>query len=145
LERRRRTVFLIPDPSTVQPSAFNTSDVKSVDRISGVVENTAIRWTEACKLRLDYRLERLWLLLEPRVILDVPETATPVQADQAREFVRRRRTGRHNRLANAILDGWVNLVAGDEMTIRLRAFGISDGLDAEFEIARTTGFSGVAR
>jgi hypothetical protein len=145
LERRRRTVFLIPDPSTVQPSVFNTSDVKSVDRISGVVENTAIRWTEACKLRLDYRLERLWLLLEPRVILDVPETATPVQADQAREFVRRRRTGRHNRLANAILDGWVNLVAGDEMTIRLRAFGISDGLDAEFEIARTTGFSGVAR
>jgi hypothetical protein len=65
--------------------------------------------------------------------------------DQAREFVRRRRTGRHNRLANAILDGWVKLVAGDEMTIRLRAFGISDGLDAEFEIARTTGFSGVAR
>lgn len=143
MRRKGRVVYVLPDVSVIQPSIFNASGAKSVDRIAGVVGSTGIRWTEACELRLDYRLDRLWLLLEPRVIADIPETATPDQIEQAREFVRGRRAGRHNRFANAVLDGWVKAIVGEEKSIRLRAFGISDGIDAEYEIARTTGFSGV--
>jgi hypothetical protein len=43
-----------------------------------------------------------------------------------------------------MLDGWIELIVGSTDSVRLRAFGISDGADADFEIVRTTGFSGRA-
>jgi hypothetical protein len=43
-----------------------------------------------------------------------------------------------------MIDGWVQLVVGDDATIRLRTFHISDGYDADFEIMRVTAFSGSA-
>jgi hypothetical protein len=131
--------------SIVKPQIFNTDDVKAVDSISGAVGSTSVKWSEACELRLDYRLDRLWLLLGPRVILHIPKEVTSTEIEQAREFVRGRRAGRHNRFANSVLDGWVTLIVGDGPSVRLRSFDISDGFDAEFEIARTTGFSGKTR
>lgn len=107
LDRRGRTVLLRPDPKIVQPSAFNSNGVKPVDRVTGMVTKTAITWSEACGLRLDYRLDRLWLLLEPSVVLAVPDDTPDDHIETAREFLRARRAGRHNRFANALLDGWV--------------------------------------
>jgi hypothetical protein len=89
-------------------------------------------------------MNSLWLLLEPRVILDVPEGASPEEIDRAREFVRERRARRRNRETNALLDGWTKLIVASDQSARLRAFNIADGLDAEFEIFRVAGFSGVS-
>ena len=62
-----------------------------------------------------------------------------------REFVRERRARRHNRPANALLEGWISLIVGREASVRLKTFGISDGIDAEFEILRTSAFSGIGK
>lgn len=144
LERRRSSTRLRPIVSQVSPAIFNTDRVKPVDRLSGVVPKTSVPWTEACNLRVDYRLDRLWLLIEPAIITDIPEDATEETVELTREFVRERRARRHNRAANAMLDGWIDLIAGKSASIRLRAFGVSDGIDADFEILRTSGFSGIA-
>jgi hypothetical protein len=145
LERRDRSIILIPDPKVVTADSFKMKTMKPVDRLSGNVPGTAITWTEACGLRLDYRLDQLWLLLEPRVVLNVAEGTSDEDLQVGRELVRQRRAARHNQLANAILDGWINLVAGTQPCLRVRAFDIADGVDAEFELVRVSGFSGRAR
>ena len=144
LDRRRSTTRLHPAPSQVSATIFNTDKVKPVDRLSGVVPKTTVPWTEACGLRVDYRLDRLWLLLDPTVVVDLPVDAPNEIVEMTREFVRERRARRHNRAANAMLDGWISLIVGKVPSLRLRAFGISDGIDADFEILRTSGFSGIS-
>ena len=145
LRRRRRTAVLLPDPARVGAAVFTAGSVQPVDRVSGVVDGTSVAWTEACSLRLDYRLDQVWLLIQPMVMTDLPEDAPEDVVEATREFVRERRAGRHNRMANALLDGWVSLIFGSEQSVRCRAFGIGDGVDAEFELLRTSAFSGQAR
>lgn len=145
LERRRSRVRLRPVAGQVQPAIFNTDTAKPVDRLSGLVPKTEITWTEACGLRVDYRLDQLWLLIEPTIATDLPNDAPEATAEAVREFVRERRARRHNRLANALLEGWITLICGREASVRLKTFGIGDGIDAEFEILRTSAFSGIGK
>lgn len=145
LERRRSRVRLRPVPGQVQASIFNTDTAKPVDRVSGLVPKTDILWSEACGLRVDYRLDQLWLLIEPTIATELGAEAPDEIAELTREFVRERRARRHNRLANAMLDGWISLIVGCEPSVRLKAFDIADGIDAEFEILRTSAFSGIGK
>jgi hypothetical protein len=145
LERRRSRVRLRPTPGQVQPSIFNSDAAKPVDRISGLVPTTDIAWSEACGLRVDYRLDQLWLLVEPTIATELTDDVPDDVAEVVREFVRERRARRHNRLANALLDGWISLIVGREASVRLKAFSIADGIDAEFEILRISAFSGIAK
>jgi hypothetical protein len=116
-----------------------------VDHISGTVRGTRIAWSEACSIRLDYRLDRLWLLIQPLVKRTIPEGTSEKDVDLSREFVRERQASRRNKAANAMIDGWSKLIAGDAATLWLRSFDISDGYDGDFEIMRVSGFSGLSR
>ena len=145
LRRRGRTSVLLPDTTQVRATVFNSGNARPVDRVSGNVPKTSVVWTEACKLRMDYRLDRIWLLLEPMIETEVPEDAPDEVIEATREFVRDRRAGRHNRMANALLDGWISLIFGGEQSVRLRTFDIGDGVDAEFELLRVSAFSGQAQ
>lgn len=141
--RRGRRVFALPNESSVKPSDFQDGNIKPLTAISGTIGNTNIRWIECCDLRLDYKLDRLWLLMDPRIHREIPEEATEEHVEQSREFVRSRLARRYNREANAMLSGWSRLLLGKERTATLRGFAISDGIDATFEISTITGFSGV--
>ena len=72
-ERRGTNVLLFPDAGVVKSSMFHVDDTKAVDYISGTVRGTKITWSEACSIRLDYRLDRLWLLIEPIVKRNIPD------------------------------------------------------------------------
>jgi NAD-dependent SIR2 family protein deacetylase len=145
IKRRGWRVFALPNLKTVKPSHFQDGDIKLVDGLTGTAGIIGIRWTECCELRLDYKLERLWLLVDPRIYADLPEGATQEQVEQSKEFVRARLAGRFNPKANAMLSGWARLLVGTEQTVTLRSFAISDGIDATFELSSVTGFSGVRR
>jgi hypothetical protein len=143
-----RRVLALPNLQTVKPDHFQLSNIKPVDSLTGTVGKTGIRWTECCDLRLDYKLDRLWLLMEPRIHRDISGELTSAQIDESKEFVRQRMAGRFNPKANAMLSGWASLLLGTDRNIRsvtLRSFGISDGIDATFEVSSITGFSGVSR
>lgn len=141
--RRGRRVFALPNTDILKASDFRDGSVKPIDTISGTIGNTGIRWIECCDLRLDYKLDRLWLLMEPRIHRDIPDEATPDQIEQSQEFVRARLAGRFNPKANAMLSAWARLLLGTDPTVTLRSFAISDGIDATFEMSAVTGFSGV--
>tara|TARA_R110000782_G_scaffold268961_1_gene366193 strand:+ start:8224 stop:10002 length:1779 start_codon:yes stop_codon:yes gene_type:complete len=143
--RRGWRVIALPNLDTVKPADFQLGNVKPVDRLSGMVGNTGIRWTECCELRLDYKLDRLWLLMEPIIHRDIPEETGATQVEESKEFVRDRLAGRFNPKVNAMLSGWASLLVGSDRTVTLRSFGISDGIDATFEVSSITGFSGVSR
>ena len=145
LQRRRRTAVLLPDPARVAASVFNAGNVQPVDQISGTVGRTSVAWSEACLLRMDYRLDQMWVLLEPIVVTELTDDAPDEVVETTREFVRERRARRHNRMANALLDGWISLIVGDDQSVQMRTFDIGDGVDAEFELLRTSAFSGRAR
>lgn len=145
IERRRNRARLRPVPGQVQPAVFNTDTAKPVDRLAGLIPKTDVPWSEACELRVDYRLDRFWLLLDPVVIADLGADAPEDVIETSREFVRERRARRHNRFANAMIEGWITLIIGREPSIRLKSFGIADGIDAEFEILRTSAFSGIGK
>ena len=145
IERRGRTFFALPDSKQVTAQDFRQENIRPFDSILGTVADTSIGWSEACALHVEYQIKQLWLLLSPRVFLDIPESATDEEIDLAREFVRERRARRYNNHANAILTGWVRLLIGEERSLAINSFGISDGLDASFEISQITGFSGFTR
>lgn len=143
--RRGRRLLALPNASTVRPQVFHDGDSRPVDVIRGQVGSTGITWTECCELRIDYRLDRLWLLLDPKIYRDIPENTPEEKIELSKEFVRRRLTARFNPSANSVLNGWVRLLVGDDREITLSSFDISDGIDAVFEISAVTGFSGVDR
>jgi hypothetical protein len=95
-------------------------------------------WAEAAALRLDWHLERLWLLLEPIIWMSRSNGRRPA-GDM--DFVRDRRARRYNPQSDALLAAWINVLVGGEGTVRISAFGGVDGIDAAFVIDSTTAYS----
>lgn len=164
VQRRGPSFMAAIDPGRASDPVFAPLR-RAISPISGCVPKTRVRWSEAFRFRLEYRLGTLWLLLMPTVWIErgvAPDEAVETaendpegddaeaQSDElAREFVRSRLAGRYNKAWNYVLDGWAAILAGEAKDARreIRAFGIGDGIDAVFTISRVTGFSrkGVSR
>ena len=82
IQRRGRAIFALPDTKRVTANDFSEGIVRPLNGVSGTVGSTSIGWSEACELHLDYQLSQLWLLLEPRVILDIPRTQRPIKSNR---------------------------------------------------------------
>ena len=95
-------------------------------------------WAEAVALRLDWRLERLWLLIEPIIWLSRSDGPRPTKD---MDFVRERRAKRYNQQSDEVLAAWIDVLVGGESLCRVTAFGGVDGVDAAFVISETTAFS----
>lgn len=117
--------------------------VEVTKQTHGIVPGTDIVWTEACSLRLDYRMGNLWLLIRPFVHIDVSTSVPDEVLMMAREFVRERRVQRYNQKSNDIWNGWTFALFGD-MKERV-GIGIDGGtgIGARFEIWPVTAFSGL--
>jgi hypothetical protein len=144
VERRGRTYIARVDPARQTAPEFKGLR-NATGALSGTVSRTTVRWTEAVRLRLEYRWDRLWLLLEPTIWTS---PAPDEDAEEAsREFVRDRQAQRYNQKWNTVLEGWILALIGLDADqeplgeVALRAFGIANGLDAQFTITRGTGFS----
>lgn len=99
--------------------------------IAGV---SGLRWREGVGIRLDWADDRLWLLIEPRIVFD---GITDANKAAAASFARERTVKRYNRQLNDLIDFWAELLAGND----LRALEIGDGVDAVFSISGITAFS----
>ena len=99
-----------------------------------------LRWYEGISIRLEWSGDRLWLVFNPRTVL---EGVTDDNKAVAADFSRERSVRRYNRELNGLLDFWSGYLG--EAQEDLRAFGIGDGVDAAFRIGNTTAFSRRAR
>lgn len=112
---------------------------EAVGLLGGVVGANNLNWFEAVEIRLEYRLSRLWLMIVPTIA--VPREQDTPLSTEAVEFVREHLARRYNRKANQLLDAWKALLLGDAQAVELRAFGVSDGVDAVFRLGGITAFS----
>lgn len=102
------------------------------------MSQTGERWSEAVRLRLEYLLGALWLILTPTVLL---EGDSPEVSDAAREFRRERGARRYNDQWDRTLLAWGQIIRGGSEENGLRAFGIADGVDAVFGLASPWAYS----
>jgi hypothetical protein len=137
-ERARSTHILHIDLHRAQPDRLEPLRA-CVGSLSGQIPKTDVFWSEVLRFRLDYQINRLWMLIEPTVYVSTVRDDT--QKFVAADFVRERLAVRYNRQWNALLDAWITLLMGDRQEISLASFGVSDGVDASFVISKITGFS----
>lgn len=136
--RRGRSYLLVVDSKQVGDPAYQKLKA-SEGAITGKTR-TGIGWADAVRVRLQHRLDRFWLLIEPAIWLDLPpETELD---DTSKEFVRSRLAGRFNRKWNDVLEGWLDVLIGpSQEQIDVQTFGISDGIDGKFVVSRGTAFA----
>ena len=116
--------------------------VEITKRVFGKIPHTTLSWAEAISVRLEFALDRVWLVLEPTVLGSrVSGDHTDEERRLRKEFVRERLATRYNKKWNQLLDAWIGVLSGrnDEWTVT--AFGLTAGVDASFTIHATTGFS----
>ena len=138
VHRRGRRALVAVDQAQLPNSRY--SKLRSTfSSLIGTIPGTDVRWAEAARIRLEFRIERLWLVVEPTVWVD--EIEDRVQRDNAKAFVRERLACRYNTTWSKMLDGWAEVLLGDSDSAELLAFGTPNGTDAMFRISRVTGFS----
>lgn len=121
------------------PTNSSDKEWNNLRRLTGSIEGTVknfpdLHWQEGVSVRLDWANDRLWLLIEPRLVFNgIDDTNRAAATDFARE----RTVKRYNRQLNELLNFWASTLAGAE----LRTFGIGDGVDAVFELSDTSAFS----
>jgi hypothetical protein len=136
LEHTRRRSADLFRPLDVEDPAWAPLR-RLVSPLSGIVEGFAdLRWREGIGTRLDWADDRLWLLVEPRIVFD---GLTDDNRAAATDFAREKTVKRYNRVLNDLVGFWASVLAGtgDE----LRAVDISDGVEAVFTLSADTAFS----
>jgi NAD-dependent SIR2 family protein deacetylase len=134
LLRKRTTDLLYPtDPSATEFAQLR----QEVGALAGTIQGfQEIQWREGLGLRLEWAADMLWLLLEPTTVFTgVTEETKAVAAGFARE----RTVRRYNKKLDSLIDFWAKHLVGDGKA--MCALGISDGVDAAFQLAPRTGFS----
>jgi hypothetical protein len=135
--RRRRRYRLVVDSAQIGDSRL--ASLRAATRgLVGAVPGSGRPFAEACDLHLEFRLDRLWLLLEPTVWVGGEAGRLD---DTGKEFIRKRLAARYNRHWNTLLDAWCELLVGDADEREVRAFGCGDGVDAVFTIGGTTAYT----
>ncbi len=133
IARKGSTDLLAPsDPNHRQWAQLK----QLVPPLSGkLARHPELSWREGIGVRLDWANDQLWLLFDPMTVFD---GVTNENRAAAADFARERTVKRYNRMLNDLLAFWSNLLGGDR---ELRAFGLSNGVDAVFRISNVCGFS----
>jgi len=157
LEERRDDKYLVADKSKINITIFNTLVSSAVSDTEGVVPRTNIKWVEACKVKLDYKFNRYWIVLEPRTLLYVDKASPEEDITKAKSFIKERTAPRwtqgskiptgYNQVMGSILAGWISIIRGGTnlSSISLPVLGINDNLDPVFEVSFNTVISGKVR
>ncbi len=134
LNRRRSQYFLSPvDTSHEQWRQLS----KLVGKLEGYLpKHSEVKWNEGVGIKLDWASERLWLLIEPRIVFD---GLTANTRHAASDFARERTVRRYNPDLNALLEFWTKLLASNGESIA--ALGVTSGLDAEFVLGMRSAYS----
>ena len=134
LTRRRNTDLFSPE----DPEANIWEPLRRLaSPLTGTIEGfPELRWHEGIGTRLDWANDRLWLLVEPRVVFT---GVTDENRAAATDFARERTVKRYNRALNDLVAFWADVLAAEER--ELRALEVGDGIDATFSLSSNTAFS----
>ena len=136
------------DSSNLATSVVN----RRIGSVGGIVPGTSRRWWEAVRIKLQSRLNRLFLVFEPCEWMEREVSGNAADAGRSlmygedaeavETFKRERAAKRYNKQLIAYLDTWSEVLSGCQKDFgAVSTFGIGDGIDAKFLISRTTAFS----
>ncbi len=111
----------------------------SVQQVSGTVPGANVPWAEAIRVKLEHKLGRLWLLLEPSVWFG--ECHTDEQHYKCSDFVRERMAKRYNSQFDSVLDAWIEVIVGNGLKTTITALNDQPGVGAAFTLLKRTGFT----
>mgnify|MGYP003134354617 CR=1 FL=1 len=112
-----------------------------VGSLSGSVPAQAdLTWQEGVIVRLEWADDKLWLVFEPRTLL---EGVTEENRAAATDFSRERSVRRYNRPLNELVSFWGDLLSAEGR--ELRALNVRTGVNASFTLGTTTAFSNRSR
>ena len=114
-----------------------------MSQVAGIIPRCNVAWAEAVRIRLEYKLERLWLMLDPYIWF--AKCATDDQRYIAGEFVRERMARWYNKQFNSTFSGWIRTLLGDEDECTIEAFAELPGISASFVIGKRSGYTRAAR
>ncbi len=101
-----------------------------VGDLSGpVTDHSELIWREGVGTRLGWADDKLWLLVDPRIVFD---GLSDSNRDAAASFARERTVRRYNRQLGALVTYWVAAMASSG---ELRALGVGAGMDARFRLS----------
>ena len=134
LKHRRSVDFLAPADVTDQ----RWGSLKRI--VGGLSGNVAgqpdLNWQEGIAVRLEWADDKLWLVFEPRILMN---GTTEDNRAAATDFSRERSVKRYNRQLNDLTSFWSDLLSANGR--ELRALNVSTGVDASFSLGTTTAFS----
>lgn len=137
VRRRHRGWVVVVDPKRLDDDRLAPLKT-ATDHMVGKLPSGSGHWGEATALHLDWRLGRLWLLVEPFIWMTRSDGPRPAKD---MDFVRERRARRFNKQSNMLLQAWVDVLLSGQSSSRISTFGGVDGVDAAFVIESTTAFS----
>jgi hypothetical protein len=141
LKYRRGETLALADPKVTPVGRFR--GLGNPNAVQGVVPGTSIEWVEICGLRLDFRDNRLWLLLNPWTHVIWNDATNPEDGNKAKDFVRERMARRYNSQANDLLESWRTILFGvDKGEVTLTTGPFQKGIGASFTVNTISGFSG---
>lgn len=137
IKRRRGHSLAVPtrrpDDPTLKPLRKALTG-----RLAGAIPDTPLQWSEAVRIRLEYRFDRCWLVFEPTV--HIWGTADPSFEEARKTFVKEHQVRRYNPVWNNLLDAWSEVLVAGHAPAELRAFGTGAGMDATFRLGHKTAF-----
>ena len=142
----RRSLHVDPESAgdvLFQPLRQTVAGFRNSLGITGKLANGTINWAEAVSVRFDYRLGKLWTILEPTIWFSTPPDEE-TRYDAA-DFAKERMATRYNRQMNDLLVAWIKVLFGNASTSSLKSLQIENGINASFTVCTTTAFSGRTR
>ena len=136
--RRRSDRFLVVDSTRLADPMLSTL-LQSAKHLVGIVPGTQLAWAEAARIRLEYKLDLAWLLIEPTIWIDRP--SDDEAASKVRRFRIKRLDYRYNSKWNDVLNGWIDVIVGKDNFTTLSTFEMQSGVNAEFTLGKITAFS----
>lgn len=137
--KRREKYMLFPDPKMIDDVRFGSLR-KVVGNIKGNVPRTKLTWIIALEINIQSILSTPLMILSPTVI--ATKSSEKLEGSLVAPFVKEFTARWYNQKFTEILNAWLDIIFERNRSITISAFDPSmNGINAKFEIGRTTAFS----
>lgn len=139
-KKRRGKYQLILDENKL--NKIQVENLKKVlGQLSGTVPGTSIKWIQSLKIKLEYRMDRLWLILEPAFWAETTKQTSNKHSYVVSDFFREKGVSRYNSNWSSVLDCWINFIFSFSPDGLFYAFDETSGANAKFKIGKRTAFA----
>ena len=137
--------YLVIDKRKIKPQIFSQwkmGQYEFKEYYYGNIPKLNVPWAQTIKLKLEYRYNTLWLIIEPKIWIE-DETFDSNTLNAIKVFVNSKLSNRFNIPSNQILDSWIDLLIGKNQNKHLCLFsGSKSEIIPSFTVSGITAYSG---